>query len=145
MADEHEMSNSVGRSFKLNNAVAVILVLLVLIIVFGAGIFIGHRRHTNIVVRSNSYNFRPGLGEYGGGFGFNSLAASSRITGAVTAINGSTLTVIGNGTTYTVTTTSATKYANNVMPSVDDTITILGGQGSSSSSFTASAIVVMNH
>ncbi len=147
MASEHEISNSVDHSLRVNKVVAILVALLVLVIVFEVGVFVGHRTHTNTIVRSNTYSFRSGLNGYREGFGFNpnSQQAGSRLTGVVTAVNGNTLMVIGDGTTNTVTTTSTTQYANNVMPSVDDTVTVLGGQGSSSSSFTATEIVVMNH
>lgn len=147
MASEHEISNSADHSLKVNKVVAVLVAALVLIVAFGAGVFVGHRTHANTIVRSNSYSFRSGSSDYRGGFGFgpNSQQAGSRLTGVVTAVNGSTLTVIGDGTTNMVTTTSTTEYANNVMPNVNDTVTVLGSQGSTSGTFTATEIIVMNH
>lgn len=56
---------------------------------------------------------------------------SNRLTGVVTAVNGSTLTVAGNGSAHSVTTNSSTQWLGNISAAVNDTVMIeYSGSGS---------------
>jgi hypothetical protein len=65
---------------------------------------------------------------------------STQVRGVVTAVNGNTLTVAGNGTTRSVTISSSTQYSGGLSVAVDDTIIATGSV--SSTTFNATAIVV---
>ncbi len=67
-------------------------------------------------------------------------ANQNRIEGVVTAVNGSILTIAGNGATNDVTTNSSTRYIGSSQPKVDDTVVVDGTI--SGGTFTATQIVV---
>jgi len=56
--------------------------------------------------------------------GYSQSEQTSRLTGVVTAVNGSVLTVAGGGNTYTVTTDSSTQWAGSSSATVKDTVII---------------------
>ena len=63
------------------------------------------------------------------GWGDNDSVLSSsqdRVSGTVTAVNGSTFTVAGNGSSYQVQTNSSTQYQNGNSVKVNDTVIALG-------------------
>jgi hypothetical protein len=62
--------------------------------------------------------------------------------GVVTAVSGDSITVAGGGKTLTVKTTSATTYANDSKPVVNDTVVIIGTKDGST--ITATQIAVNN-
>ena len=64
----------------------------------------------------------------------------SNLTGVVTAINGDKLTIAGNGTTSTVSTTSSTQYVGASQVAIDDTVMISGT--TASGTLTATQIVI---
>ncbi len=64
----------------------------------------------------------------------------SQLQGVVTVVNGDKLTIAGNGTTSTVTTTSSTQYVGASSAAVDDTVDVMGT--SSNGTLTATQIVV---
>lgn len=78
----------------------------------------------------------------GGGFGMmrgESGNSSTRISGVVTAVDGDTLTVAGNGTTVTVKVTDSTTYSGSSKPAtVNDSIVAVGT--TSDDVFTATSI-----
>ena len=66
---------------------------------------------------------------------------NSRITGVITAIDGSTLTVAGEGTTKKVTTNDSTEYYGAAQPvKVNDTVRIMGS--TTGDSFSASKVMI---
>lgn len=75
-------------------------------------------------------------GGFGRGAGFNNAgtdsANSTRVSGVVTAVDGSTVTVAGNGTTTKVTVSSSTTYVGSSQPAqVNDTIMASGARDGS--------------
>ena len=85
---------------------------------------------------------RGGMGREGmmmGGQG--STDSSTRVFGVVTAVDGSTLTVAGNGTTKKVVINDSTQYYGAAQPvKVNDSVTITGA--TSGDTFTAGRIVI---
>jgi hypothetical protein len=73
-----------------------------------------------------------------GGFVYSSNA--NLVSGVVTAVNGSTLTVAGDGSTSSVDTTSSTSYTNAPSAVVNDTVIATGS--TSGGTFTATRIIV---
>lgn len=66
---------------------------------------------------------------------------SSHVSGVVTAINGTSLTIAGNGTTRQITTTGTTTYYGAAQPvKVNDSVTISGT--TSGDTFTANRIMI---
>src|SRR5665213_602853 len=116
-----------------------ILVILVLLLV-GA---LAHGR------QNGPGRFGKNFGGYGmmqrhqGGFmqagNFNG-SNQNRITGTVTAVNGSTFTIAGGGSTNEVTTNSSTQYQGGAQPKVNDTVVVLGTINSGT--FTATEVVI---
>jgi hypothetical protein len=92
---------------------------------------------------SDSRFDRDGMRGGGGMMGDRDAISSdsTRVSGVVTAINGSTLTVAGNGTTKQVTTNDSTTYYGAAQPvKVNDSIMITGT--TSGDTFTAGRIVI---
>lgn len=98
------------------------------------------------MMQSNFEDSRSGRGGMRGGGGMmgdrDTISSdSTRVSGVVTAINGSTLTVAGNGTTKQVTTNDSTTYYGAAQPvKVNDSIMITGT--TSGDTFTAGRIVI---
>jgi len=65
-----------------------------------------------------------------GGYGMmndTNTTSTTRVSGVVTAVDGNTITVAGNGTTITVKVTDSTTYSGSSKPAtVNDTITVFG-------------------
>lgn len=77
----------------------------------------------------------------GGIMGDNLASDSTRVTGVVTAIDGTTLTVAGGGVTKKVTTNDSTSYFGAAQPvKVNDTVMITGT--TSGDTFAAGRIVI---
>ena len=141
MADSNS-NNSVSSKYHVcgsyNKLIIAFVSLVVLAVVFCSGIaigrFVGHNRMFNI--------------NHGDMFGrrFNSQSTSQsvaneiQISGVVTAVNGNSFNVAGNGVTNTVYTNSQTVYLNSTKPSVNDAVRVLGSI--SNSKFTAQSISV---
>jgi hypothetical protein len=64
------------------------------------------------------------------------------VSGVVTAVEGQSFTIAGNGTTNRVTTNSKTKYNSDSKVSVNDTVTVVGNVNNNT--FTAAQVVVKN-
>ncbi len=80
----------------------------------------------------------PGLSEGGS----STVGGATRLRGVVTAIDGSTLTVAGEGVTTKVTTSDGTLYSGSAKPAkVNDTISVLGNK-TADGSIAASQIVL---
>lgn len=92
----------------------------------------------------SSNDVRGGMqrgGGYGmmGGYGDSANTTSTRVNGVVIAVDGSTLTVAGNGTTTTVKVTDNTTYTGSSKPAaINDTITAFGT--TSDGVFTATSV-----
>jgi len=96
-------------------------------------------------VRTGFGSGKPGMMTRGfsrrdGGGLYNSNSSGTRIEGVVTAANGNTLTVAGDGTTHSVVTSSSTTYTNGSSAAVDDTVVAIGS--TSGGSFTATNVIV---
>lgn len=79
-------------------------------------------------MRTYSGDLRGGM-MYGGD---GSTASNTRVSGVVTAVDGSTITVAGNGTTTKVTVSSNTTYSGSAEPAkVNDSITAVGAKDGS--------------
>ncbi len=87
----------------------------------------------------SSMQFSPDSAwSYGDGFridvmrGQRSTASNTRVSGVVTAVDGNTITVAGDGTTSKVTVSSNTAYSGSSEPAkVNDTITAVGAKDGS--------------
>jgi len=80
----------------------------------------------------------PRNGGMMGGSRYNT--GQSSIRGVVTAVNGSTFTVAGNGATNDVETTSSTQYRNGSQVKVNDSVVAFGS--TNSGKFTATQVVI---
>lgn len=68
----------------------------------------------------------------GGGYNSSSTTSNTRVSGVVTAVDGSTLTVAGNGTTSKVSVSSNTTYVGSSEPAkVNDSIVAFGAKDGS--------------
>ena len=99
-------------------------------------------------------NFGPGMGRmidrfdrdgrggaFGGGMMGGTTNNSTMVSGVVTAIDGATLTVAGNGTTKAVTTNDTTEYFGAAQPvKVNDSVRITGT--TSGDAFTATRVMI---
>jgi len=91
---------------------------------------------------SNS-DFRGGMQRGSGGYGMmgdsNTESSSTRVSGVVTAVDGNTITVAGNGRTTSVKVTDSTTYNGSSKPAaVNDSIVAFGS--TSDGVFTATSI-----
>jgi hypothetical protein len=126
--------------------VAVLILVLIVAVVFVAGIFLGHaanlrktvhfseRGFTSIQSSGSTTYIRQGFGQFSG----SNTTNQSRIQGVVTNVNGSTFTVAGDGTTNIVQTNSSTQYTGGTTVAINDTIVVLGTINNST--FTASNV-----
>lgn len=79
-----------------------------------------------------------------GGMG-TSTNSSTRVSGVVTAVDGNTITVAGNGTTTKLTVSDSTTYGGSTKPAaVNDTIMATGATASDGS-FTAATVYLSRH
>jgi len=129
--------------YKKSWLVPVLVVIIVILLV--AGIFgwaSNHRGRFGPAGGFGSVQARRGFaagGLYGVGSGGNA-ANQNRLQGVVTAVNGSSFTLAGNGTTNTVQTNGSTQYQNGNAVAVNDTVIVFGSV--SNSTFTASQVVI---
>jgi len=104
-----------------------VLILLV-VLMAGVGIANHHRRLERGIVTSGQ--FGTGFGERHQGFmamGGKQLAdGQNRTSGVVTAVNGSSFTLAGHGSTTEVTTNSSTQYRDGNTVKVNDTVVVSG-------------------
>lgn len=119
----------------------VLISLVVLMVVFCSGLVIGRfvcigrpfsNRH-GVMFSRRVNSFRPA----------STYANEIKISGVVTAINGNTINVGGDGVSNTVYTDSQTVYSNSTKPSVNDTVRVLGSI--SNSKFTAQKISIFRY
>lgn len=99
----------------------------------------------HVVKRTQAVLARPGrasmMQPYGaGGYVRNPASNGSIVEGVVTAANTAALTVAGNGTTSTVSTTSSTQYQGGSQAAVNDTVIVTGT--TTNGTFTATKIVI---
>lgn len=73
-------------------------------------------------------------------FGGESGTAQNRLTGVVTAVNGSSFTIAGDGATNTVTTNSSTQWQGASSVKTNDSVVVLGNL--SNNTFTATEVAV---
>jgi len=95
----------------------------------GLGFILGKNTRTddasNGTMRLSPTNSTDGIRQNGfSPRGYSQSEQTSRLTGVVTAVNGSVLTVAGGGNTYTVTTNSSTQWAGGSSAAVNDTVVI---------------------
>ncbi len=117
--------------------VCLIIVIILLFFSFTFGIFIGRvaprmnsHRFSNRMGGGFSYSFSQPLSssqtEYlsNGPMGMNQSTNTIEIQGVITAINGQTITIAGNGSTNNITINSSTQYTNGSSLKVNDTILV---------------------
>lgn len=124
----------------------VLLMVFIVVMAFAAGRNSAQHDMSHITVRSfggdmqvspNGMQYRTygngGAMPMGGGFGADGEQTSTtRVSGVVTAVDGDTLTVSGNGTTTKVTVSSNTSYTGSNEPAkVNDSIVAFGAKDSS--------------
>ena len=120
-------------------AVAIALILLFGVFVAGAlaGRFSGQRGFAGSeFLRSDTKSLMMGR-EFGSR---NLLSSTDRITGVVTAVNGSSFTVAGHGATNTVSTDSSTQYQGGDSVKVNDSVMAFGS--TSNNTFTATQVAI---
>lgn len=101
----------------------------------------GNRQSGDVQLSPNSMQQTQGGSGYGGGFSGTTMqddgdtsttSSATRVSGVVTAVDGDTITVAGNGTTKKVTVSSNTTYTGSSEPAkVNDTIVAFGAKDSS--------------
>ena len=105
--------------------------LLILLIVFAAGVGVAHHR---TLARQDRIMVGSGLVRgFGGGErgmmmerGGINTGNQSRLSGVVTNVNGSNFTLAGAGTTNTITTSSSTTYQGGSQVKQNDTVMVFG-------------------
>ena len=120
---------------------------IIALLIFLAGIGVANHRQ-GMVFRSGNIISGPGdLGGFrkrgfmAGGFGSKAtLNGESRARGVVTAVNGSSFTLAGNGATTNVTTNSSTQYRDGNTVKQNDTVVVLGTE--SNGSLTATQVTI---
>jgi hypothetical protein len=142
-AAEQEVSHNhyVAMGNKRNWLVGGVLVILVLLLV-GALAHGRNERPGRFGKNFGGYGMmqRQGRGFMGAGGNFGGTTNQNRITGTVTAVNGSTFTVAGGGSTNDVTTNSSTQYQGGAQPKVNDTVVVFGT--TNNGTFTATQVVI---
>jgi hypothetical protein len=118
--------------------------LLVLLVVFmaGAGIANHHRMMERGIVTSGGFGKELGGRRHGlMAIGGNNLAdGQNRTTGVVTAVNGSSFTLAGHGSTTNVTTNSSTQYQGGNTVKQNDTVAVFGT--TSNNTLTATQVII---
>ncbi|MDB5161473.1 MAG: hypothetical protein JWO96_853 [Candidatus Saccharibacteria bacterium] len=114
--------------------------LLVVIVILLAGMFASHRERQGV-------NGLPGRGQglmtrHERRFLGQGLPGSNQnqLSGTVTAVNGSTFTIAGNGASNQVQTSSSTQYQGGNQVKINDTVVVFGT--TSSGTFQASQVVI---
>jgi hypothetical protein len=141
--DSHQHPTHVPLSNWRNPWVVLASVLVLVFIVFGlishAAVHFGPQMYTRITGTSGP----AGAGMWGPEGARRSVAVApggSQVQGVVTAIDGTKLTIAGDGTTSTVYTSSATQYIGASSAAVNDTVDVTGT--TSDGTFTASSIAI---
>jgi hypothetical protein len=116
-----------------------LLAILLVVVIFAAGMHAAHREDRPGFVVHRGFGMQQRLGDARPGF-MDNAQAQNRLVGVVTAVNGSSLTVAGNGATSTVNTSSSTRYRNGNATKVNDTVMILGTNNNGT--WTAEQIVI---
>lgn len=93
---------------------------------YAIGYSIASRNHNSDMSNGGSaFNGQNGGGLFGGDPSGRMDSLGNRLTGGVSAVNGSSFTVIGDGGTYTITTNSDTKWSGqNSSVAINDTVMI---------------------
>lgn len=116
------------------------------VVIFMLGVLVDHAvnyHNANRVFVSSNVSM-PRTGSFRGNY-YGSPSVSSnqvQISGVVTAVNGSTFTVAGNGTNNTVQTNSNTQYYNATKVSLNDSVAVVGT--TNNGTFTASQVIINN-
>jgi hypothetical protein len=120
--------------------------IVIVVILFMLGAFADHVVNFN---RNHGTAVTTGFVGRGMGFerrGFVGQAISTNqveVSGVVTAVNGQSFTIAGNGTTNTVQTNSSTEFTGATKVNVNDSVVAVGT--TNNSTFTASQVVVNNN
>ena len=119
---------------------AAVVALILVFGVFVVGAIAGRASGDRFMGWHNSITIKPGpammqrRGVSQGGL----FSTTNHISGVVTAVNGDSLTVAGNGATNTVTTNSSTQYQGGGSVKINDTVIAFGS--TSSNTFTATEV-----
>lgn len=126
--------------------IAVVVAIVALLLGGGVGYALGHITATKSSksrdMASNMDRKSPFGGRFGGANGTGGFSGfSSRLTGAVTAVSGSSFTMIGDGGQYTINTDSSTTWeGGDSSVAVNDTVMV--SYSGSGSTLTAKSIRV---
>jgi len=142
--DEPKTDSWHESNYHRNGLLIAVVGALVLLLVFVLGIGIGNWRHERVVSYGPGFNMVgvPGRHMGGGYFGADGgvLNGSNRASGTVTAVNGSSFTLAGYGSTTNVQTNSSTQYEGGNSVKVNDTVTAFGT--TSNGTLTATLVVI---
>jgi hypothetical protein len=117
--------------------------IVVLLVVFAIGMSAGRFNNGRFGMHGKggrSGGFMMMQGRSGAGTSGRVGNSQDRITGTVTAVNGSNFTVAGHGSSYQVQTNSSTQYQNGSTVKVNDTIVAFGTTNSGTLTATLVAI-----
>ena len=139
---EVEATNSHYSGYRNHRSWLMPAVVIILILLLIGSIFHNHRENRAFGAKVGAFGnvrmMRRGGEFMGGQQGMN--AGQNHIRGVVTAVNGSTITVAGNGATNDVETNTSTQYQNGSSVKVNDSVLVFGNINSGK--FTATQIVV---
>lgn len=116
-----------------------LLGLLILIIVFMAGVGIANHRWHNNAGPGKRFAMAAGA-RRAGRFGAGGANQADRTRGVVTAVDGNNFTIAGNGGTTKVVTSSSTTYQNGNQVKQNDSVVVFGT--TSNGTLTATRVVI---
>jgi len=121
-----------------------IAIIAIIVVALAGGALIDHAMNQNRfqirTVGNGGFITRTNFSTGFASSGYVSSSNSANISGVVTAVNGTSFTVAGNGATNTVQTNSNTQYVNASKVAVNDSVVISGSINNGT--FTASQVVV---
>lgn len=111
------------------------VLIIVLVLLVGMGIGNHHRRQDMMGGQTRGVNIiqGPGLERHGAadqnlGSTVNVNSGQTRVSGVVTAVNGSSFTLAGSGATVKVTTNGSTRYQDGNQVKQNDTVMVFGNE-----------------
>jgi len=144
--EEPAVKDAKDRSLAQHKYGALVVVGIAVVLAFSAGMVIEHASRQNLTRPAGVGGFVMGERGQAGPRGFynrrlNSSADNiSRLSGVVTAVNGTTFTVGGNGATNSVQTTSSTQFTGGDKVAVNDSVIVSGT--TNNGTFTATQVAI---
>ncbi len=131
--------------------IAAILAVIMLLIGFGGGFLIGRHSVKKTITQAASRFGNQGTQDpmgLGGRFGAQRRGEAlgnmgNRLNGVVTAVNGSSFTLAGQGTTKTIQTSGTTVYSGGSTVKVNDSVNVV--YSGSGDTLTATRVTILNN